>query len=467
LEAFSGATLERPKLIELREWIRGKEVDAVIAYALDRLSRDPVDFIILQDEIERAGLKLIFVTEDVDTSDMGKLIGHIRGFAAKLEREKIRERTMRGKKTRVEKLGKLPCGRGVFYGYDYDKETGTNIANANLDIVRLMGQWLIQEHMPLRGICRRLMERNIPAPRGGRVWSRGTIGRLMRNSSYAGKTYANKTKLEGKKRVACDNLIEIPNAVDKVAFTQEEWEKIQYQLDRNREFSIRNAKHSYLLRGIMYCKKCGRKLYGRPSHGQPYYTCCGKIKPFTAANCDSKSINATWLEKVVWETVEKELLNPDFLENFVKGRDKAVKSIENLQGKINLNKSRLATLEEGETRFLRLYGAGLWTVEKLEPETKRLRVEVAHINKENREIDEAIKRIGGDTLTTEEIKARCQYWVDSFRNLDLTNRRVILETLGWKIGVDNDMITVECNLNPDTVTYLPMKSGNAVSQHPQ
>ena len=52
LEAFSGATLERPKLIELREWIRNQEVDAVVAYALDRLSRDPVDFIILQDEIE-------------------------------------------------------------------------------------------------------------------------------------------------------------------------------------------------------------------------------------------------------------------------------------------------------------------------------------------------------------------------------------------------------------------------------
>jgi len=43
LETGSGLTLDRPGLDRLRQWVRDKEVDAVIVYSLDRLSRDPVD----------------------------------------------------------------------------------------------------------------------------------------------------------------------------------------------------------------------------------------------------------------------------------------------------------------------------------------------------------------------------------------------------------------------------------------
>ncbi len=76
-EVYSGLTLDRPKLNELREWVRDKQVDVVIAYTLDRLSRDPVHFIILQEELERVGVELILVTEDVDSSDLGRLITYI------------------------------------------------------------------------------------------------------------------------------------------------------------------------------------------------------------------------------------------------------------------------------------------------------------------------------------------------------------------------------------------------------
>ena len=118
-ETYSGLSLDRPKLTELREWVRDKKVDAVIAFTLDRLSRDPVHFIILQEELERAGVALIMVTEDVDGSDMGRLITYIKGFAAKLEAEKIKERTSRGRRARIAS-GRLANGRASnLFGYDY------------------------------------------------------------------------------------------------------------------------------------------------------------------------------------------------------------------------------------------------------------------------------------------------------------------------------------------------------------
>ena len=96
-EAYSGLTLERPKLNELRELARAGDIDIVVVYCLDRLSRDPTHGVILTQELEKHHVPLEAVTETVDSSELGKLISYIRGFASKLEAEKIRERTMRGR----------------------------------------------------------------------------------------------------------------------------------------------------------------------------------------------------------------------------------------------------------------------------------------------------------------------------------------------------------------------------------
>ena len=66
------------------------------------------------------------VTEDVDNTELGKLISYIRGFASKLEADKIRERTIRGKRARA-KEGRIPGGSGCkIYGYDYIKKGQKN-----------------------------------------------------------------------------------------------------------------------------------------------------------------------------------------------------------------------------------------------------------------------------------------------------------------------------------------------------
>jgi site-specific DNA recombinase len=69
-----------------------------VCYSLDRLSRDPVHGVIITQELEKHHVGLEAVTETVDSTEVGKLITYIRGFAAKLEAEKIKERSVRGRK---------------------------------------------------------------------------------------------------------------------------------------------------------------------------------------------------------------------------------------------------------------------------------------------------------------------------------------------------------------------------------
>ena len=57
-EAYSGLSLERPKLTELRELVRNEQINVVVVYCLDRLSRDPTHGVILTQELEKHNVTL-------------------------------------------------------------------------------------------------------------------------------------------------------------------------------------------------------------------------------------------------------------------------------------------------------------------------------------------------------------------------------------------------------------------------
>jgi DNA invertase Pin-like site-specific DNA recombinase len=60
-EGESGATLERPGMRKLRKMIDLGGIDRVYAVALDRLTRNMRDAIVLLDEFEKAGIEVRFV----------------------------------------------------------------------------------------------------------------------------------------------------------------------------------------------------------------------------------------------------------------------------------------------------------------------------------------------------------------------------------------------------------------------
>src|SRR5918998_233226 len=107
----------------MREAIRAREVDAVVAFAIDRLSRDPVHLGVVLSEADHAGVEVEFVTEPLDSSPEGQLIRFVRGYAAKVEHEKIKERTIRGKRARAEAGKIIPNGRPLF-GYRFRQDRG-------------------------------------------------------------------------------------------------------------------------------------------------------------------------------------------------------------------------------------------------------------------------------------------------------------------------------------------------------
>ena len=126
-DTASGFTLDRLGIDRVRELARAGGCDVVLTYALDRLSRKQTHIAILVDEMEGLAVRLEFVTEKFEDTATGQLLRSVKAFAAEFEREKIAERTMRGKAERA-RSGRLPqgTGRGIF-GYRYSSDTGRRV----------------------------------------------------------------------------------------------------------------------------------------------------------------------------------------------------------------------------------------------------------------------------------------------------------------------------------------------------
>jgi DNA invertase Pin-like site-specific DNA recombinase len=74
-----------------------REGDTLVVWRLDRLGRSLKDLITLVEKLEKRGVALKSLQENIDTgSSCGKLVFHLFGALAEFERNLIRERTQAG-----------------------------------------------------------------------------------------------------------------------------------------------------------------------------------------------------------------------------------------------------------------------------------------------------------------------------------------------------------------------------------
>jgi DNA invertase Pin-like site-specific DNA recombinase len=110
-EKITGTTADRPQLTKLMKALAPGDV--VITPAVDRLSRDTTDLLVVARDMQRAGAGIRSLAEPFlhTTSDFAEIIFAILGMAAKLERRRILERTARSRADAIAngvKFGRKP-----------------------------------------------------------------------------------------------------------------------------------------------------------------------------------------------------------------------------------------------------------------------------------------------------------------------------------------------------------------------
>jgi len=315
-ETYSGLTLDRPELIKLRNLIRASEIDNVVVYCLDRLSRNATHGVILRDELDKNHVTLESVTEDIDKSPLGEAITYLRGTFAQIEAEKIKERTTRGKLAYV-KQGKLPQGTGIgIYGYHWDKTTKKRtIIEREAEVVRKIFTMALQG-CSVNKIAIELNKQGIKT-KSGSLWFPLTVRRILNNITYTGKTYYGMTKRVGKTKVEAqpkENWTLLPDITPPI-ITEEMFKRTQEAIEQAKQSRPIKPNAAYLLTGFIKCPKCGSPIGGTTMSGKyRYYKCRGAVPTATRGKiCDASYIKADELEKSVWNKVLEMLSNPQTL----------------------------------------------------------------------------------------------------------------------------------------------------------
>lgn len=341
-ETASGAILhERPKLRNAMDIIAADGADVLLCYALDRLSRDQNHAGYLLSEIERAGATLDLVTEDFDDTPMGRMLRSMVSFAAELERQKIKERTYRGKRQRAEKDKRLMPGHKPPYGYTWAGEK-----NGRLAIDPVTGPIMQRMYTTIASggtamqLAREFTEEGIPTPTGKMQPWRGTaIAKMLKNERYSGRAVAFATRTElgrGKKRngtigkiqrtvrASEEHQVVLPEGTIPALVSRELFDKVQARLIANRSVAKRNNRHpeQFLLRsGFIWCGYCGKALITGIRHpdktggGWNYYVANSEHR--SHRGCPNVQISAQLLDDEVEAKLRLILEDPAFVQQFI------------------------------------------------------------------------------------------------------------------------------------------------------
>ena len=333
-DGYSGAVLARPGLDRLRDAVKGCEVDRVLITAPDRLARNYVHQMVLMEEWAQAGCAAEFLDRPMSDDPHDHLLLQIRGAVAEYERTLIAERMRRGRLAKLRSGGLLPWTYAA-YGYRTSPDRprdprGVTLDPAEAAVVAELFALYREPGTSLMRLAVHLDARGVPTPSGRPRWSSPTVRGILRNPTYTGQVYAQRTQYRAPThRRSATHPIGRPHgtAVSQPAdswllvgqvpavVSQAHFDEVQTKLATNRSFARRNnTAHPYLLRALVSCGHCGLACTARAINKRNlYYLCNGKghsTYSHRATCCPARYTPASQLDELVWKDLCALLAEP-------------------------------------------------------------------------------------------------------------------------------------------------------------
>ncbi len=408
---LSGASLERPGLDRLRDKALDGEVTKVYVLSPDRLSRKSAHQMLLIEEMKRLGVEFCFTNRHIGDTPEDQMLLQIQGVVAEYEREKILERSRRGKLF-AAKRGKISVLGGAPYGFYYQKATETQDATYVIhpnesQVVKEAFLLYCKENFSIARIAKHFTSKAYLTRTGKTTWERSVVWGMLKNPAYKGQAAYRKTKVvkrTKKTKLSIESkssrsrefsssinrpkgewiFISVPAIIDEQTF-----DYAQKRLVKNIKLSPRNnKKHEYLLSGLLRCKNCGYSIYGKPASNSKYkrlyYRCMGQdgYRWPNGRVCKGHPVRVEAIDDLVWDSVKQLLVNP---KSIVDEYSRRLGSNTNDYGVvIQKKRSEKKQCELARSRLIDLFQAGL--VEKKEIGSK-----LKSIQSKMEQLDDEIK----------------------------------------------------------------------------
>ncbi|MEQ8441220.1 MAG: recombinase family protein [Alphaproteobacteria bacterium] len=242
---FSGGTMDRPGLTALLDAVERREVDIIVVYKVDRLTRSLADFAKIVEQLDVHGVSFVSVTQQFNTTtSMGRLTLNVLLSFAQFEREVTAER-IRDKIAASKKKG-MWMGGPVPLGYDVrDRKLLVNAEEA-VTVRRIFDLYLelgsvrlLKRACDRQGIVSKVRHMQTGRVSGGVPIGRGNLYQMLSNPIYVGRIPHRGETYPGQHEAIIDAAV---------------WDAVQAQLSDNavtRRYGT-NAKSPSLLKGLVY-----------------------------------------------------------------------------------------------------------------------------------------------------------------------------------------------------------------------
>lgn len=392
-KGFSGKNIDRPALQHLLTDAEDGQVEKILVYRLDRISRSVHDFTGLCTRLSARGVHFQSVTEGItlDNTPSGTVMAQIMMVFAQFERETIQRRVTDNYFARA-KAGMYLGGRPPF-GFDKGetlvdgKRTACYVANPQQSaLMASLYERYLQDGETLGSLVRWLNANGYRTARGG-SWSSLPLGRLLRNPAFVRADAAVYRYLQNKGASMNDPIasydqqhgcycyaplhsVPADKRPTKRKFTDLSgscvtlaphegivdaalWLDAQHKLDCNRVLKSSGAGSHSWLSGLMKCKKCGYAItvVNKPAGMRGHYINCGGHKRGNTI-CPGRSQVITL--EAIEGAVEMKLL--DFLASYrtvqIQSRQRHGAQANKLEIEIDAHEKEIGRLQQNLTHIL-------------------------------------------------------------------------------------------------------------------
>ncbi|CUK86119.1 Integrase [Listeria monocytogenes] len=404
---YSGSNMNRPALNEMLSKLH--EIDAVVVYRLDRLSRSQKDTITLIEEyFLKNNVEFVSLSETLDTSSpFGRAMIGILSVFAQLERETIRDRMVMGKIKRVESGLPLTTAKGRTFGYDV-VDTKLYVNKEEAQHLQLIYD-IFEEEKSITFLQKRLKKL------GFKVKSYSSYNKWLMNDLYIGYvSYGDKVHVKG---------------VHEAIISEEQFYRVQEIFSRMGKNPNMNKESSSLLNNLIVCEKCGLGYVHRAkdtvSRGKKYhyryYSCKTYKHTHELEKCGNKIWRADKLEEIIISRVK----NYSF----------ATRNLDK-EDELDSITEKLKTEHSKKKRLFDLYMNGSY--------------EVAELDKLMADIDAQINYYNSQIEANEELKRNkkvqeslAELATVDFDSLEFREKQIYLKSIINKIYINDEQVTIE------------------------
>ncbi len=428
-------TGNRAKFRDMLDKVEAQEINGIIVWHPDRLSRNAIDSALLIDQMDREKLvEIVTPTQTFRNTPIDKFMFSLMCNQAKMENDKKGVDVTRGLEKKA-KMGVFPGKPPLGYKNDKYAEKGNkNIESdteALLIIRKMFDLMLTGNYSPVKIREIATNEWGYRTPQGNKI-GRSTIYNMFANTFYYGKF---------EYPIGSGNWYD---GIHEAIITEEEYDKIQYLLGRAGR--PRPKKHIFAFIGMMKCGECGASITAETKikkqlngnvHSYIFYHCTKRVNP----NCSQGSLE----EKELIKQVSKEIMSVEMPEEFhsfamkwwrKENNEEATKRNAVVSSQQRAYKACLAKIDG----LMDMRALGEITSQEYAEKKAELFEQRKNLEKQ---FGDTGKRIDQWEKTGDEMLTFIETAVDKFKNGKLMTRRNILSTLGSDLVMKDKILRID------------------------